>query len=96
MVCPYRTWRGRADELRSTVVDADDRLVDLTDDQSLLDDDAVLGDGLPPQSGSRPGAFSDGDPVLPRVTWDDTDAGWGQHRSRDDDRLLADRPPHWE
>ena len=73
-------------------MDADDRLVDLTDDQSLLDDDAVLGDEPPP----RPRTFVDGEPVLPRTTREDTDAGWGQYRRRDDDRLLADRPPHWE
>jgi hypothetical protein len=27
----------------------------------------------------------------------DTDVGWGEYRERDDDdRLLRDRPPHWD
>jgi hypothetical protein len=36
-------------------------------------------------------------PVLPDQTSDDTDTGWGEWRGEesDDDRLLADRPPHW-
>jgi hypothetical protein len=39
--------------------------------------------------------FDDG-PVLPQTTRDDTDAGWGERPRDNDDRLLADRPPHWE
>lgn len=37
-------------------------------------------------------------PVLPEQTRDDTDRGWGGGWSRDsnDERLLADRPPHWD
>jgi hypothetical protein len=28
---------------------------------------------------------------------EDTDVGWGEYRERDDDdRLLRDRPPHWD
>jgi hypothetical protein len=38
----------------------------------------------------------DDEPVLPEQTRDDTDAGWGERRDSNDDRLLADRPPHWE
>jgi hypothetical protein len=34
--------------------------------------------------------------ILPDQTTDDTDAGWGERRPLDDDRLLADRPPHWD
>lgn len=36
-------------------------------------------------------------PVLPDQTSDDTDVGWGEWRgdSSDEDRLRADRPPHW-
>lgn len=34
--------------------------------------------------------------VLPDQTSDDTDAGWGEWRTGDDDaRLLEERPPHW-
>jgi hypothetical protein len=33
--------------------------------------------------------------ILPDHTSDDTDAGWGERSQGNDDRLLADRPPHW-
>ncbi|MEU4471823.1 hypothetical protein [Micromonospora sp. NPDC023888] len=34
--------------------------------------------------------------VLPEQTSDDTDQGWGERASGNDDWLLAERPPHWE
>ncbi|HET8682102.1 MAG TPA: hypothetical protein VFM54_09525 [Micromonosporaceae bacterium] len=34
--------------------------------------------------------------VLPETTRDDTDAGWGERHDSNDDRLRAERPPHWE
>ena len=40
--------------------------------------------------------------ILPDNTRDDTDSGWGEQRSRaararlDEQRLLDDRPPHWD
>ncbi len=34
--------------------------------------------------------------VLPDQTRDDTDAGWGERPGGNDDRLLEDRPPHWD
>ncbi len=40
--------------------------------------------------------FADELVVLPDTTTDDTDAGWGERGSTNDDRLLADRPPHWD
>jgi len=33
--------------------------------------------------------------VLPEQTGDDTDRGWGEWPESNDDRLLAERPPHW-
>jgi hypothetical protein len=33
--------------------------------------------------------------ILPDQTADDTDAGWGEHSSANDEYLLAERPPHW-
>jgi hypothetical protein len=33
--------------------------------------------------------------ILPDQTTDDTDRGWGEMPNRDDERLLAERPPHW-
>ena len=36
-------------------------------------------------------------PILPTQSREDTDIGWGEYRDRDDDdRLLRDRPPHWD
>ncbi|GAB3144129.1 hypothetical protein GCM10027290_21800 [Micromonospora sonneratiae] len=32
---------------------------------------------------------------FPEQSTDDTDRGWGERSSSNDDRLLADRPPHW-
>jgi hypothetical protein len=52
----------------------------------------------------RPAAGGDGDRVvdldddlrvLPEQSVDDTDHGWGERADSNDDRLLADRPPHW-
>lgn len=34
--------------------------------------------------------------VLPEQTSDDTDRGWGERAASNDDRLLAERPPHWD
>lgn len=39
--------------------------------------------------------FAEGLVILPDVTTDDTDAGWGERPSTNDVRLLEDRPPHW-
>jgi hypothetical protein len=36
------------------------------------------------------------EPLLPEMTRDDTDSGWGEPRYTNDDRLLAERPPHWD
>ena len=35
-------------------------------------------------------------PILPAQSREDTDVGWGDYGERDDDRLLRDRPPHWD
>jgi hypothetical protein len=34
--------------------------------------------------------------ILPDQTSDDTDRGWGERTERNDERLLAERPPHWD
>ncbi|NJC69385.1 hypothetical protein HC031_06570 [Planosporangium thailandense] len=39
--------------------------------------------------------LSDDFVILPDQTADDTDAGWGERAASNDDRLFADRPPHW-
>jgi hypothetical protein len=41
-------------------------------------------------------AFVDELEILPDQTRDDTDAGWGERAADNDERLLAERPPHWE
>jgi hypothetical protein len=38
----------------------------------------------------------DGFLVLPDQTFDDTDRGWGERPTANDDWLLAERPPHWD
>jgi hypothetical protein len=38
----------------------------------------------------------DDDRVLPEQTGDDTDHGWGESSDSNDERLLEDRPPHWD
>jgi hypothetical protein len=40
-------------------------------------------------------AFIDDLVILPDQTTDDTDAGWAERDRRNDDFLLAERPPHW-
>jgi hypothetical protein len=35
-------------------------------------------------------------PLLPEQTRDDTERGWGRRDESNDDRLLGDRPPHWD
>jgi hypothetical protein len=39
--------------------------------------------------------FDDEPAVLPDQTRDDTDRGWGERAEGNEDRLLAERPPHW-
>jgi len=34
--------------------------------------------------------------VLPDQSTDDTDPGWGERSTSNDDRLLEERPPHWD
>jgi hypothetical protein len=34
--------------------------------------------------------------LLPEQSREDTDAGWGEYAQPDDDRLMRDRPPHWD
>jgi len=47
--------------------------------------------------GERVVDLADGDVVvLPEQSVDDTDRGWGEGPAGNDDRLLAERPPHWE
>ena len=35
-------------------------------------------------------------PVLAEQTRDDTERGWGEREDSNDDRLLENRPPHWD
>jgi len=38
----------------------------------------------------------DAEAVLPEQTRDDLDRSWGESASSNDDRLLEERPPHWD
>jgi hypothetical protein len=55
---------------------------------------------LDAESGSaddhREVGFHDELVILPDQTRDDTDHGWGESAGGNDDRLLAERPPHWD
>jgi hypothetical protein len=46
--------------------------------------------------GDRTVDLVDDDDVLPAQTSDDTDFGWGERPDSNDDRLLDERPPHWD
>jgi hypothetical protein len=70
---------------------------DITPEQS--DDDAQV------DAADAPVAATPSAPILPAPpnsvlatqSREDTDVGWGEYRDRDDDdRLLRDRPPHWD
>jgi hypothetical protein len=46
---------------------------------------------------TSPGPPPPSAPILPTQSREDTDVGWGDYAERDDnDRLLRDRPPHWD
>ncbi|WP_164465317.1 hypothetical protein [Phytoactinopolyspora halophila] len=34
--------------------------------------------------------------VLPDITDDETGRGWGDDETQNDQRLIEERPPHWE
>jgi hypothetical protein len=60
-------------------------------------DDAAHGDADDESASSAPSAPLRATPVLPAQSREDTDVGWGEYREHDDDdRLLRDRPPHWD
>jgi hypothetical protein len=59
-------------------------------------DDARGDSGNTPTTPTTP-ARTAPTPLLPTQSREDTDVGWGEYRERDDDdRLLRDRPPHWD
>jgi len=63
------------------------------------DDDARVDPGDPGDAPTTPTppARTAPAPLLPTQSREDTDVGWGEYRERDDDdRLLRDRPPHWD
>lgn len=52
----------------------------------------------PPRSDAdREVVLDDEQPIIAQQTRDDTDRGWGERpdANSNDERLLADRPPHW-
>jgi hypothetical protein len=60
-------------------------------------DDAARVDGDDEPAPATPAAPTPAAPVLAAQSREDTDVGWGEYRDRDDDdRLLRDRPPHWD
>lgn len=49
-----------------------------------------------PGAGRKAGSWVEEPAVLSHSTRDDTDAGWGEERRSNDDRLWEERPPHWD
>lgn len=48
---------------------------------------------------STPSGWDDDLEILPDTTGDERAEGWGEDRptpDEDDERLTAERPPHWE
>lgn len=41
-------------------------------------------------------AWDDDFVVLPDTTTDETGPGWGDDDAPNDDRLIEERPPHWD
>jgi hypothetical protein len=50
----------------------------------------------PSGDGDRTVELVDDDVLLPEQTTDDTDHGWGERPGSNDERLLEERPPHWD
>jgi hypothetical protein len=42
------------------------------------------------------GDFAEDLVILPDDTANDSDVAWVERRTGNDDRLLAERPPHWD
>ncbi|HEY9409655.1 MAG TPA: hypothetical protein VIP77_08765 [Jiangellaceae bacterium] len=45
---------------------------------------------------STPSSWDDDLEVLPDTTTDEAASGWGEDDESNDQRLSAERPPHWE
>jgi len=61
-----------------------------------MSEDSLMGGNAGSPEDRREVGLVDELQILPDQTSDDTDAGWGEHTTGNDDRLLADRPPHWD
>jgi len=48
-----------------------------------------------PSIPSRAETVSPNARLIPNRSHDDSDVGWGDSADSNDDRLLAERPPHW-
>ena len=87
-------WRAAHVSLRNEAANPE---VPLTDPSSQDRDgarDVGAEDASVPRG--KPAATHDS-PLLPDRTTDETDVGWGDRPDPDDrDRLLQDRPPHWD
>ena len=58
---------------------------------------SIIDEPEPYSDGERTVDFeSEEAPVLAEQTRDDTERGWGEREDSNDDRLLENRPPHWD
>jgi hypothetical protein len=63
----------------------------------VASDDLTFGTAADFPEDDRVVDFTDDEPpLLPEQTRDDTRAGWGERSDSNDDRLLDERPPHWD
>ncbi len=83
LCCSYG-WAGEMGGQARSTRPYGDRLAHVDRERDRSDDDREVDLG------------DDDRPVLPDQTRDDTDSGWGEHESRNDDRLREDRPPHYD
>jgi hypothetical protein len=74
----------------------DAAIADAAADEPATNDAATKDPGARGSGQSTRGRLADHAPLLPEQSRDDTDLGWGERSSSNDDRLLQDRPPHWD
>jgi hypothetical protein len=56
----------------------------------------VGGQAIPGRLRGKEHVGDDDEILFPEQTRDDTDRGWGEHVDSNDERLFAERPPHWD
>jgi hypothetical protein len=76
-----------------TLQDVDSQGYAPSDEERTVD---LLGQAVPGRLRGKEHVGDDDEILFPAQTRDDTDRGWGEHVGSNDERLLAERPPHWD